>query len=418
MNKDLIENWDLRNENFDKNVLFATIMSRYGDMPVLETNPLIFKYQADIWWAKRYRTFEKWFNAFDIPYSPLENYNRKEEHVEKSSEESNVYNRFKNNDSVTDSHIGDSFQNQDYHNDYEDHKVTNEVTDNDTSSTTGRVEVTDSDGSSITTNENTDDKTVSSIKDGATTEQQKEDKTSNTASGTYVDVVGGQYTNEHSGGVTGTVGKDGSMSFSEGNDNRSTEQLVSAFNDTDYAPSNKSIVSGDIGTEGKNTSQTHTYGDAADNEITEDNTINKDGSYKELNSASEIVKGNSEEHNVNANDETVTTNEINSAKDDTVKDFTDDTHGENSNNTQTTANDKYLNNSSGVHTGDSQQTNSSDRTTQQDAYVHGNIGVTTSQAMLEAEIKINLLNLYDTMSELFADDNLITIYLKGGCCIW
>lgn len=41
---------------------------------------------------------------------------------------------------------------------------------------------------------------------------------------------------------------------------------------------------------------------------------------------------------------------------------------------------------------------------------YGNIGVTTSQNMLRSELDISLWNLYDHMSDLFADDFLIRVY--------
>lgn len=42
--------------------------------------------------------------------------------------------------------------------------------------------------------------------------------------------------------------------------------------------------------------------------------------------------------------------------------------------------------------------------------VHGNIGVTTSQQMLESEIKLRYFNIYDAIAELFKEDFCILIY--------
>lgn len=42
--------------------------------------------------------------------------------------------------------------------------------------------------------------------------------------------------------------------------------------------------------------------------------------------------------------------------------------------------------------------------------VHGNIGVTTSQQMLEAELKVRLNNVYDMMTDCFIKDLLIAVY--------
>ena len=42
--------------------------------------------------------------------------------------------------------------------------------------------------------------------------------------------------------------------------------------------------------------------------------------------------------------------------------------------------------------------------------VHGNIGVTTSQQMLEAELNVRLHNVYDMMTDCFIKDLLIAVY--------
>lgn len=42
--------------------------------------------------------------------------------------------------------------------------------------------------------------------------------------------------------------------------------------------------------------------------------------------------------------------------------------------------------------------------------IHGNIGVTTSQQMLEAELKVRLQNVYDMMTDCFIKDLLIAVY--------
>lgn len=44
------------------------------------------------------------------------------------------------------------------------------------------------------------------------------------------------------------------------------------------------------------------------------------------------------------------------------------------------------------------------------AHLYGNIGVTTSQQMLEAELDVAKWNLYDEISELFKTELLVTVY--------
>lgn len=419
VNHPLNETWELRNENYDKEILLATLLQKYDDFGVEQEDPRLFKYYAEIWWRKHYRTFEKWFDAFDIPYSPLINNWRSQQHSIEESSEGNQYNRFKNKDNVTDHHIGDAFSNEDFHNEYEDHKVTNETIDNDGTTHLGRNESTDATSASIKTNAQSDDKTVTNIKDGKNNEAGTENKTQNTLSDITVDVTGAQYNNEHSGGVSGSVTTPGSMNFTPGTDTRKTENTVSAYNSTGYEPSSQDEVKGDMGNSGKNTSTTHTHGTADKNKITEDNSNTKDTKYSELNSGNEQNQMNAEEHNTGANKENVVSTEIGKTTDDTTTDFTDDTNGENTNNKQTTSNDKYINNSNGLHSGDSQMKNDNKKTMVEKEYHEGNVGTMTAQQMLDSELKIQMIDLYDQMAELFVDENCVCIYLnnwqRGGC---
>ena len=44
------------------------------------------------------------------------------------------------------------------------------------------------------------------------------------------------------------------------------------------------------------------------------------------------------------------------------------------------------------------------------SHIHGNIGVTTSQQMLESELEIAKFNIYTTIADLFADEFCIMVY--------
>lgn len=429
MQKDLQENWNLRNDNYKKDVLFGVIMREFGDMEVEEKNPILFKYYADIWWERKYRTFEKWWNGYDLSYDPLINNWFKEDRVLNESEQGNKYNKFKNLDSTTDHHIGDSFENRDYHNEYEDNEGSEETIGNKNASQTGNVEITDGTTSNEKKQASTDNTTVSNIKDGTTNDVDTIDKTTSTISDVTVDVFGANYNNEHSKGVSGAF-KDaaGDMDFTKSTDDkdaRTTETKVSAYNSDNYEPSQKEIISGDMGTEAKNTSTTRTYttpaeGEDPTNTVTEGSTDTKDGKYSETSMSAENKDGTVDEVEAGTNKQTVTNNEITSATDDTEKKYSDEKHGENTDNTQTTANNKYIDNSEGVHSGDSQEKSTNDRTTTESNSKIGNIGTMTAQQMLEAEIKVQNFDIYNAMAELFADDNLICIYVKskGGCCLW
>lgn len=420
MNQDLNENWTLRNKNFDKEILLATILHKYDDFPVLETNPILFKYQADIWWGKHYRTFSKWFDAFDLSYDPLVNNWFKEDRILSENEAGNTYNRFNNQDSVTDHHIGDSYSNQDFHNEYTDHQINQEKTDNDTTNQTGKTEITDNDTTNIKTVEATGDTTNNSIKDGTNNKVMGDESHTKTKSDQTVDTNSANFSNEHSGGNGAEFGDTpGDLDFNEpGTANRTTESKVSAYNSTDYEPSQKDIISGDMGTIGRNSTSVRTHGLADDNDVHVKDDKSEDEVYSELNASNEQTKNNSEEHNQGSTDQTITTNEIGKGTSDTIKDFEDNKDGQNTNNTQVTENDKYINNSNGKHTGDSQQKNFTDHNLTENSSRSGNLGTMTSQEMLTAEIRVQLYSIYDQISELFVDENCICIFTndRRGCC--
>ena len=63
----------------DKDTLINNILLRGGEFEVVYSNPDFYKSAIGLWSNKHYRTFEKWINALDIDYNPLENYDRMEE---------------------------------------------------------------------------------------------------------------------------------------------------------------------------------------------------------------------------------------------------------------------------------------------------------------------------------------------------
>ena len=57
----------------------ATIVQTGGRFEPLYSDPEYYRVMCGFWWTKWKRTFEKWFDAFDIEYNPLENYDRTEQ---------------------------------------------------------------------------------------------------------------------------------------------------------------------------------------------------------------------------------------------------------------------------------------------------------------------------------------------------
>ena len=62
------------------------------------------------------------------------------------------------------------------------------------------------------------------------------------------------------------------------------------------------------------------------------------------------------------------------------------------------------------HTGSINDLGSEDTQSYHTGHTHGNIGVTTSQQMLEAELKIDEWNIYEHITDLFLTEFVIPIY--------
>ena len=75
---DLFKNLDVP-EGIDKDTLTDNILLQGSDFEVMYPDPLFLKDAIGLWSDKWYRTFDKWVSALAIEYSPLENYDRKED---------------------------------------------------------------------------------------------------------------------------------------------------------------------------------------------------------------------------------------------------------------------------------------------------------------------------------------------------
>ena len=77
-NDDLFVNLSLP-EGIDKDTLTNNILLRGSDFEVMYSDPYFLQEAIGMWSGKWQRTFEKWVAALAIEYSPLENYDRKED---------------------------------------------------------------------------------------------------------------------------------------------------------------------------------------------------------------------------------------------------------------------------------------------------------------------------------------------------
>lgn len=75
----LFQNLSVPAGTFDLDTLKATILLRGGEFEVLYPNPDFLVPMIGIWSAKWQNTMQRWWDAFDQEYSPIENYDRYEE---------------------------------------------------------------------------------------------------------------------------------------------------------------------------------------------------------------------------------------------------------------------------------------------------------------------------------------------------
>lgn len=433
--KDLQETWTLTNENYDKDILLATLMQKYGDFECLEQDPTLFKYYAEIWWKKHYRTFQKWYDAFDIPYSPLENYNRKEERLSKESASGDIYERFKHNDQDTRTHIGDSTGSSNMTGEHAESTEGMETASGKTTGTKSHTEDTQSDTAKTGQGKEAGTTTDTGHKTAGSKETWSEQKTTDTAQDIDTSSRSTSSNVNQSGRAIPVYDAQGHIigyTIAEGTE-RSVEHGVSAFdegadtiaeyNEGNYAPAHLDITHGAMSDNGSvNVSgNTRTNNAPGANRVTENSSGEKTitAATEDTTTFGTTAKDNTF-NELGTEKQSATGTEIAHGSDDRETISTSDASGQTSQRTESQSQDKYTDTGSAQRTGDSQQKTATKREGQEDVYIHGNIGVTTSQQMLEAEIKVQLFSIYDTIAELFVDENCICIYKnnEGGCCLW
>lgn len=84
INDDLFKNMSLP-DGIVKDTLVNTILMRGGEFELLYSNPVFMQTSIDIWSKKWFWTFDKWIKAINIEYSPLENYDRREDWTDSST---------------------------------------------------------------------------------------------------------------------------------------------------------------------------------------------------------------------------------------------------------------------------------------------------------------------------------------------
>lgn len=75
-------------EGIDKDLFINTLLLEAGEFEVIYDDPDFFRNAISIWGRKWQRTFEKWYNALQVQYDPLNNYDRTEEWTTKTDSKS------------------------------------------------------------------------------------------------------------------------------------------------------------------------------------------------------------------------------------------------------------------------------------------------------------------------------------------
>ena len=88
-NPNLFEFMDLP-EGIDKDTVCDNILLKSADFEVLYADPDFVHDAIKVWSAKWYRTFSKWYEALQIEYDPLHNYDRTEEWTDSNTGSSSV----------------------------------------------------------------------------------------------------------------------------------------------------------------------------------------------------------------------------------------------------------------------------------------------------------------------------------------
>lgn len=310
--KSISDNWTLDNENFNKETLLSTIVMTGGRFEPLYANPEYFRMMSGQWWNKWERSFQKWFDALDIEYAPLENYDRMEQ----------------------------------WHDD---------TTDGESSSTEyGSTTTLDHDGSS---SKSGSDKTVVS------------DSNSTQESGTTKTVTDNDGTDTESGTTRVQTEDDSKLRApgSTGSNGSTTTNSVSAYDSSSYQPHDQSAT---------------TQNKSEDTERDIDQTTTHGLKHTTTDDTTETITHGKK---VTGTDDSTTTRTYSESGTDNADDET--------NVEGTSATDR-----------------SYDRDFDHEGRVHGNIGVTTSQQMLQSELDLQLWNVYQHMADIFCKELLITVY--------
>lgn len=77
-------------DGIEKDNVVDNIILECGEFETLYSDPSFMRMAIGTWSNKHYRTFEKWINALNLEYNPLENYDRQEDWTDTGDENTKV----------------------------------------------------------------------------------------------------------------------------------------------------------------------------------------------------------------------------------------------------------------------------------------------------------------------------------------
>ena len=409
MGKSIADNWVLSNTHFDKDVLMAAIMIKGGTFEPLYTDPLYFRDMSTFWWLKWSRPFNDWFDALDLTYNPLEDY-EKNDVIHEDTTDIGAEGTTSTSTEVVDQNDTSNLASTTHD------KVDRDTTDSETNYGT---EITDEDGTSTrssTINEVTDDD-VTYNKNGSGVEATDDLNVSGKTGSDTNAVVGTKNNAQTTNTVEQLSGKD--MVDHDYNKDIDTENKVSAFDSNIYQPHDTSHTDDVLNSENtdttygkKTTTDTNTSGTETDDTTTTTtygSTVTDTDKKNVINSFTEsgnetddkIVNTNESESGTTSNDSTVTTSgsKTGSGTEDITKDQAYSETGSKTKDVTTTLNGSV----------DKDKTNDRDfdrtlRSTGLVGFLH------TRQGLLKEQLDIRAWNAYEHIADIFVKEMTIRVY--------
>ena len=351
--------WDL-----DKDTLVENLLMELAELNVLYTDPTFMKYAITTWSKKNKAVWQALYETLFFKYNPIWNKNGTLKHT--AEETRNLAN------GLTVSGTGSGTMTE----------------------TTGNTRVTDAD--EVTQRDETSRRTITEGMDGTVTETETP-RVQDTAQTTYNTNEERDYLTTHGGTVVTDKTVSGSQNeLSEDNWTENTTTQVSAFDATTWQNREKSDTT-HAGTGEKNIIHSDTGRDT----VTDTSTVADTGDLAKTGTETLVTSHSGENEKVTDYDTTRTTQDNLTEHGDDISRELDETVTDNGTRSQTTSSTD-----SRTQTGTNTGTVETEFTDQE----YGNIGVTMTQQLIEAERDLVRFNIYDLIIDDFKQRFCVLIY--------